>query len=115
MPELSYNIESQLIGNRLIEHHINSENSLYLFFTAGHCNNCASIYKLLDNNDNIKYLKIMIDSEETDDYMEYLENNTETIKIPTLIKICNRDIVGKFIGEENCKKELYSIDESDDF
>ena len=37
------------------------------------------------------------------------------IKIPTLLKVNQHNICGKFIGEENCKKELYSIDNCDDF
>ena len=107
------------IGEDLINYYLSKYNDFYIYFTSTFCNNCKEVSNSLENINNDKfYLKLLIDSNDTDEYMDYLEENLGVIKVPALIYINNMgDIERKVIGEEKCKEELYSIniDNSDDF
>tara|TARA_Y100000389_G_scaffold202699_1_gene248818 strand:+ start:465 stop:815 length:351 start_codon:yes stop_codon:yes gene_type:complete len=116
MPDVSIANPCPKIGDDYINYYRELNNDLYLYFSGTYCHNCKSIEQMLKDNANIKYLKITIDDDETDEYMDYLESLIGEIKIPTLIKIVDGDITEKCIGEEKCKHELYSIDDiCDDF
>ena len=49
--------------------------------------------------------------------MDYLEENIGCIKIPTLLSVKDVKVVNSFVGEQQCKEELYNCntDEDDDF
>ena len=109
---------SDLVGNDLITYYMSKEDSFYLYFSATHCHNCKDINSLL-LSENIagNYVKLLIDNDNTDEYMDYLEENIGCIKIPTLLSVKNVKVVNSFVGEQQCKEELYNCntDEDDDF
>lgn len=115
MPDISIIDTCDKIGEDMINYYLTKNNDFYLYFSGTYCHNCKSIESMLNDNSDVNYLKIVIDDNDTDEYMDFLENQIGNIKIPTLLKVNQHNICGKFIGEENCKKELYSIDNCDDF
>lgn len=116
MPDIQINDSCDKIGEDMINYYLCKYNNFYLYFSGTYCHNCKSIESMLNSNNDINYLKILIDDNDTDEYMDYLEGQIGNIKIPTLLKVDeNKNISDKFIGEECCKKELYSIDSCDDF
>ena len=106
---------TELKGTNLITYYMSNADCFYLYFSASHCHNCKDINSLLSSG-NIcgNYVKLLIDSDETDEYMDYLDENINCIKIPTLLSIKDGKVVKCFIGEQQCKEEVYNCNEEED-
>ena len=96
MRDLAKESSCDKVGEDYINYYLTLYTDVYLYFTSSFCHNCKDITYLLENQSSDKsYLKLIIDDNNTDDYMEYLEKNISCVKVPTLLYINNNGNIKK--------------------